>query len=512
VTQGKGIVYLVGAGPGDPGLITVRGAQVLGRADAVVHDTLANRALLKLAPESAERIDVGKKPGHAPVPQERITEMLVKLVRQGKTVVRLKGGDPFVFGRGGEEAIGLAEAGCRFEVVPGVTAGPAALAYAGIPITHRGLAATFALVTGHEDPDKDESAIDWPALTRMGTVAFYMSVRNLPRIVERLTAAGMPADTPAAVVSMGTYPKQQTVTGTLGTIVDLAVAAGVRRPAVTVVGRVVSLRPRAAWFEKRTMFGRTILVTRAKAQAAEFSAALAERGADVIEASVIEIRPPDSWDAVDAAIRRCGSFDWIVFTSVNGVRMFFDRLDQLRLDVRTLGKAKLAAIGPATAAELTRRHLTVELVPDEFVAEQVVAALESRGEISGRSFLLPRADIARTALPTTLRLKGATVTGVDLYRTACPDSLPTEAQEALRQGAVDWITFTSSSTVANFAALAGPVLLASAISACKFASIGPITSRTAADLGIPIHIEAKDHTLPGLLDAMERFETGHGVR
>jgi uroporphyrinogen III methyltransferase/synthase len=500
--SGVGTVYLVGAGPGDPGLITRRGADVLSRCEAVVYDTLVNPVILALAPAAAERIDVGKKPGHAPTPQEEITALLVRLARAGKTVVRLKGGDPFVFGRGGEEALGLVEAGVRFEVVPGVTAAPAAAAYAGIPITHRGLTSTFALVTGHEDPDKDETDVDWPALARMGTVALYMGVKNLPRIVERLISAGLPATTPAAVVASGTYPHQKSVFGTLADIAGRAAAAGVHRPAMTIVGKVAALGPKLAWFEKRPLFGRTVLVTRARDQASEFAAALAEFGANVIEAPVIEFRAPADWTPVDRAIRSAGEFDWVVFTSVNGVAGFFDRLDALGLDIRTLGRAKLAAIGPATAAELRRRHLAVDFTPKEFVAEALLEEMPKVFPIAGRSFLLPRADIARPALPDGLRAAGAKPTVVEMYRTVRADRLPEPAVRALEAGVLDWVTFTSSSTVRHFAELAGPALLARAKEKCRFASIGPITSATAKELGIPVHVEAAEHTIAGLTAAV----------
>lgn len=507
-----GIVYLVGAGPGDPGLITVRGAAKLREADAVVYDTLANPALLRLAPAWAQRVDVGKKPGHAPIPQNEITALLAELAGSGKRVVRLKGGDPFVFGRGGEEAAGLAAAGVRFEVVPGVTAAVGVSAYAGIPITVRGMTSTFALVTGHEDPGKELTAIDWPALARIGTVAFYMSVRNLPLIAARLVEAGMPADTPAAVIGHGTYPDQRTVVGTLADIADRAAGAGVRRPAMTVVGPVVRMRERVKWFEQRPLFGRTVVVTRAAEQAGAMTAELSELGAEVLEAPVIELHPPAHYGELDDAVRAAGRFDWIVFTSVNGVEAFFERFRILQLDIRTLGGAKLAAIGPATAAALARRHLRVDVVPERFVAEEVVEALQRHGDVAGRSFLLPRADIARDALPSGLRTRGGLVTCVDAYRTLAAERLPDEVADALREGRVSWVTFTSSSTVTHFAHLAGPELLERARRTARFASIGPITTRTAVERDLPVHVEATEHTIPGLISAIVRAAAADGDR
>jgi uroporphyrinogen III methyltransferase/synthase len=496
-------VYLVGAGPGDPGLITVKGSRLLAGCDTVVFDTLANPALLDLAPEAAERIDVGKKPGAAPVPQPEITARLIALARQGRRVVRLKGGDPFVFGRGGEEAIGLAEAGVPFEVVPGVTAAVGASAYAGIPITHRGVTSTFALITGHEDPARELSGIDWTALARIGTLAFYMGVRNLPAISQRLIAAGMDPATPAAVIQAGTYPRQRTVTGTVADLPRLADEAGIRRPAMTVVGPTVALRERMRWFDRLPLFGRTVLVTRTREQASGLSELLRELGAEPVEAPVIRVLPPADPRRFDEAVRSAGRFDWVVFTSVNGVEAFFRRLDALGLDVRTLGTAKLAAIGPATAAALTARHLRTALTPGRYIAEAVLEELAARGEVAGRRFLLPRADIARDALPVGLRDGGAAeVAVVDAYRTVPAERLPERAVELLREGRVDWVTFTSSSTASHFADLAGPELLARATATARFASIGPITSATARQRGLPVHVEAAEHTIPGLVAAM----------
>lgn len=502
-----GTVHLVGAGPGDPSLITLRGDVLLRTADALVVDTLVHPALLERAAPGAELIDVGKKPGHAPVPQEQITALLVSLARQGRRVVRLKGGDPFIFGRGGEEAAGLADAGIPFEIVPGVTAAIGAAAWAGIPLTLRGVTSTLTFVTGHEDPAKELSHIDWQGLARMGTLAFYMSTRNLPAVAERLQAAGKPADTPAAVIGSGTYAGQLVVTGTLADIAARATDAGVRRPALTIVGPVVRMRERIAWVEKRPLHGRTVLVTRARAQAPDASERLAALGADVVEAPVLELRPPATWAPLDDALRDAAGFDWIVLTSVNGVEALCSRIEAGGLDIRVLGRAKIAAIGPATAEAVRRRLLRVDLVPEKYVAEEVFAALAGRGEVAGRRFLLPRADIARAELPRLLEAAGGRVVSADVYRTVAPDALPARALAAIDAGTVRWVTLTSSSTAANFARLAGADRIARLVSAgARFASIGPITTRTAAASGLPVAVEAAEHTIPGLVDAMVRAE------
>ncbi len=362
----SGFVSLIGAGPGDPDLLTLRGAEALASADVVVYDYLANPALLVHAPPGAERIYVGKKAGSHTLSQDEISALLVKFALAGQRVARLKGGDPFVFGRGGEEALALVEAGVSFEVVPGVTSAVAAPAYAGIPVTHRGLASSFAVITGHEDPTKEESAVDWPRLaTGVDTLVFLMGVGNLPRIVEQLLAHGRPADTPVALVRWGTMPDQQTVSGTLVDITEKVKAAGLRPPAVTVVGPVAELREHLCWFEKRPLFGQRVLVTRTRQQASALSAQLRALGAEAIELPTIRIAPPEDWAPLDATIATLAVFDWIVFTSVNGVGHFWARLEAAGLDARALHGVRLAAIGPATAAELEARGLRADYVPDE---------------------------------------------------------------------------------------------------------------------------------------------------
>jgi len=495
-------VYLVGAGPGDPGLVTVRAVACLRQAEVVIYDHLANPRLLDEAPLDAERTYVGKQAGSHALPQGRINALLVRLAREGKRVVRLKGGDPFVFGRGGEEALALADAGVPFEIVPGVTAGVAAPAYAGIPVTHRGLAADVTFVTGHEDPAKPGSDVDWPALARLpGTLVVYMGMGRLGEIADALTAAGKPADTPTAVVRWGTTAHQQTVTGTLGTIADEVRQQGLRPPGVVVVGAVATLRDRLSWFERRPLLGQTVVVTRTRQQASELAERLEALGADVRILPTIRIEDPEDFDPLDEALRDAGTFDWIVFTSVNGVERVFDRLWQRGGDVRDLKGVKLAAIGPATAEALQSRGLRVECVPELYRAEAVVEAFGRLGETADTRFLLPRADIARPALVDGLRQLGAEVVAVDAYRTVLEAEPDPELLADLADGQVDWVTLTSSSTARNFARLVGE-RLEHIGAGVRFASIGPITTQTALEVGLRVAVEAKAYTIDGLVDAM----------
>jgi uroporphyrinogen III methyltransferase/synthase len=432
-------------------------------------------------------------------------------------VVRLKGGDPFVFGRGGEEALFLREHGIPFEVVPGVTAGIAGPAYAGIPVTHRGLTSTLALVTGHEDPAKPESDIDWSRLAMgVGTIVFYMGVKNLPHIVSQLLKHGRPKDTPAAVIRCGTLPGQQTVTGTLADIVQKS--AAIKPPAITVVGEVARLREALSWFERRPLFGRRIVVTRSREQASELTAQLEDLGADVIELPTIKIVPPDDFGPLDGAIRDAARFHWIIFTSANGVRSFFDRCRELRLDVRSLKGPRLCAIGPGTTAALEARLLRVDLQPKRFVAEEIVEefkriagearlARRRRGLATSKPchplrILLPRTDIARSLLPDELRALGAEVTEVQAYLTRTADPPEPQLLARLSEEPVDYITFTSSSTVRNFVQCLGKERVAQIMSKARCASIGPITTQTARELGLAVAIEAKESTIRGLVEAI----------
>jgi uroporphyrinogen III methyltransferase/synthase len=496
----KGFVSLVGAGPGDPGLLTLRGAEALAAADVVIYDYLANPALLAHAQPDAERIYVGKKAGCHTLSQDEINALLVDRARAGQQVARLKGGDPFVFGRGGEEALALVGAGVSFEVIPGVTSAVAAPAYAGIPVTHRGLASSFAVVTGHEGADKTESAIDWARLaTGVDTLVFLMGVGNLAQIVEQLVAHGRPVETPIALVHWGTMPCQETVTGTLADIVDKVRLADLKPPAVTVVGQVVDLWMALHWFERRPLFGQRVLVTRTQTQASALAAKLRALGAEAVELPTIEIVPPEDWGPLDRAIESLPTCQWIVFTSVNGVEFTWERLREAGLDARALHGAKLAAIGPATAGALQTRGLHPDYVPPKYVAEAIAAGL---GDVRGQRILLPRADIARPVLADLLRQGGAQVVEVAAYRTLQPQMDANGLGAVL--GDISVATFTSSSTVRNLAAMAreSNLDLVQALAGATIACIGPITARTAQDLGLPVHVMAQEYTIDGLVAAL----------
>lgn len=485
-------VYLVGAGPGDPGLLTVRGAEVLRRAEVVVYDRLSVASLLDLAPPEAERISVGKAPGRASRPQEEINALLVERGKAGQEVVRLKGGDPFVFARGGEEAGALLHAGVPFEVVPGITSALAVPAYAGVPVTQRGYATSFTVVTGHERPGPDEpgtafpAGTNWEAIARVGgTIVVLMGVAHRAEIAARLLAGGLPGDTPVTTVTWGTRPTQRTCRTTLAGLG----AAPVESPAVMVVGAVAGLDLR--WFEDRPLFGRTVVVTRAREQASELVERLHDLGAETVELPVIEIGEPAGGGAALAGVAgRVGSYDWVAFTSANAVDRFFAALGRLGRDSRALAGVAVAAIGPGTAAALARAGIHADLVPDRFVAEAVVDAFPPG---PGR-VLLPRAAVARDALPEGLRARGYTVEVVEAYRT----TLTRPSAEALAAaGRADAVTFTSSSTVTNYLEVAGagphpPVV----------ACIGPITAGTARAAGLPPTVVASEHTIAGLVDAL----------
>jgi len=477
----------------------------LAAADVVVYDYLANPQLLAHARPGAEQIYVGKKAGRHTLSQEEINALLVERGQVGQRVARLKGGDPFVFGRGGEEALALVDAGVPFEVIPGVTSAVAAPAYAGIPVTHRGLASSFAVVTGHEDPTKEESALDWSHLaTGVDTLVLLMGVGNLPRIVEQLLAHGRPADTPVALVRWGTTPQQQAVGGTLADIVDRVQAAGLRPPAVTIVGEVAGLRRHLGWFEALPLFGQRVLVTRTREQASVLARRLRDLGAEAVELPTIRIAPPSDWEPLDAAVRALPEYDWVVFTSANGVRFFWQRLELLELDARAFHGVRLAAIGPATAAELAARGLQADYVPEEYVAEAVATGIASVSDLAGCRVLLPRADIARTALADLLGEAGARVDEVAAYRTLQP-APEGDLRDLLERITV--ATFTSSSTVQNLAAMAAEagLDLGEALSGATVACIGPITANTARDLGLEVDVVAGEYTIDGLVEALVRY-------
>ena len=507
------MIYLVGSGPGDPGLFTVKGVECLGRADAVVYDRLAPEALLAYARPGAELIYVGKKPGEPTMPQEEINALLVELGRAGKTVVRLKGGDPYVFGRGGEEALELERAGLPFEVVPGVTSGIAAPAYAGIPVTHRGVSTSVAFVTGHEDPAKGEPDVDWKRLANGAeTLVLYMGVGRLEEITDRLIAGGRDPDTPVACVRWGTLPEQRTVTGTLENIAQRVEEANLKPPAVTVVGDVVALREDGlAWFEKKPLFGRRVVVTRARAQAGELSRELETLGVAVFEFPTIEIKPPENFGPLDEAIRNLDSFDWIVFTSVNGVQAFVERLEHHGLDLRAVPRwAKLAAIGPATAQRVEGAGLRVDVTPDEYRAEALIGAL-TEDSLRGKRILIPRAKVAREILPQKLREAGAEVVVPPSYESVPSGEGRERLKGLLENGEIDCVTFTASSTVENFVRSFGEKEAGWLLSKTAVACIGPVTANTARDHAIRVDAEAEEYTIRGLVSAVAGLLTTGGT-
>jgi uroporphyrinogen III methyltransferase/synthase len=475
--------------------MTRRSLELIARADVVLYDRLIPAGALDGARAGADLRYVGKRPGAPALPQEEIGALLVELGRAGKTVVRLKGGDPFVFGRGGEEAAALAAAGIPFEVVPGVTAGVAAPAYAGIPVTHRETASAVAFVTGHEDPEKGEEAIDWDALARFpGTLVFYMGVRRLPQIAARLADAGRPADEPAAVIASGTLPSQRSVTGPLSEIAERAAEAGIEPPAVTVVGPAAALGERLEWLSARPLRGRTVVVTRARAQASGLAATLTELGAEVIEAPAIRIEPRAVEGDVAEAADRIGDYALVCVTSPNGAELLIDALAARGRDARALAGATVAAIGPGTAAALAARGIAADVVPERSVAEALVEAL-AEVEVDGRRVLVARAAEARDVLPDALRERGAEVDVVALYDTVA-EPLPDSARDGVAQA--DYVTFTSSSTVRFFLDALNGSLPAGA----RVVSIGPITSETARERGLEVHVEAGRHDIDGIVAAV----------
>ena len=503
-----GVAYLVGAGPGDPGLMTARSLELIASADAVFYDRLIPPGALAGARDEAELVYVGKQPGVPSVPQEEIGERLIEGARSGKSVVRLKGGDPFVFGRGGEEGEALRAAGVEFEVVPGVTAGVAATAYAGIPVTHRDDASAVAFVTGHEDPEKGESALDWEALARFpGTLVFYMGVKRLGENAAALIGGGRDPEQPAAAIERGTWPGQRTVVATLGTIAEAVAREGVGAPALIVIGAVAARREDLAWLERRPLHGRRVVVTRARAQASGLAATLRDLGAEVVELPAIRIVPRLETEEVRRAVESIGKYALICVTSPNGAHLLFEGLAAGRvavrpgaadttagLDARALAGATVAAIGPGTRRALARHGIAADVVPERFVAEALVEALAGV-EVAGRRVLVARAAEARDVLPDALRERGAAVDVVALYETVREQPDP-EAIEAA-QGA-DYVTFTSSSTVTNLTEALGDRFPAKA----RVVSIGPVTSETARAAGLSVDVEADQHDVEGLIQAL----------
>ncbi|MBZ5725266.1 MAG: uroporphyrinogen-III C-methyltransferase [Acidobacteriia bacterium] len=484
-------VYLVGAGPGDPELITWKGRRILERADAILFDHLAPAALLSLAPPAAERIYVGKKKSAHAFTQEEICAMLIERWRRGLTVVRLKGGDPFIFGRGGEEAEALAAAGVPFEIVPGVTTPLGIAAYSGVPLTHREHTSVVTFVTGH-----DAGAIDWDRVGHAETLVVFMGLTTFAEIARQLMARGRSPETPALAVRWATRPDQETLAGTLATLPELIARHGMKPPATIIVGEVVRLREKLDWYGRLPLSGKRIVVTRAREQADALGARLRALGAEVMEMPTIEIRPAADYGPLDRAIAALASYDWLIFTSANGVRFFLDRLDRSDTDLRAL-RARICAIGPATRAAIEALHLKVDLMGKEYVAEGLIEAFALH-DLAGKRVLLPRAAVARDLAPTELARRGAQVDVVEAYRTAIPDEAAAQAREIF--GAArrpDCITFTSSSTVQNFVTAAGALP-----GGVKVVSIGPVTTRTARNLGMEIAAEARVFTVDGVVEAV----------
>jgi len=498
-----GKVYLMGAGPGDPGLISVKGADCLKDADVIVYDRLLDERLLDAAPSGAERIYVGKAAGEHIKPQEEINRLLVTRAKEGKTVVRIKGGDPFVLGRGGEEAEALVQNGISFEVIPGVTSAIAVPAYAGIPVTHRGLASSFAVITGHEDPAKESSSINWEKLaTGVDTLIFLMGMKNLPQIAIKLMEHGRPSNTPVAVIEEGTRPEQETVVGSLDDIVARVEEYRLTAPAIIIVGDVVKLREKLRWFDNRPLFGKRVLVTRARRQASALSRLLAERGAQPIELPAIDIQSAADYEGLDQAIHNLERYHWIIFTSVNGVEAFWQRLHHLKRDSRALGGLRIGAIGPATAQALETEGILPDYIPDVYTGEGVIAGLRNQN-IAGQLFLLPRADIADRELARGIRQLGASVDEVTAYQTVPAREDITRAKQLIGSGEIDVITFTSSSTVSSLISAFGKEF--PSMNGSRIACIGPKTAENARKAGLSVDMVASEQTIPGLVAAIEEY-------
>ncbi len=504
-----GKVYLVGAGPGDPGLITIRGKYLLERAEVLVYDYLASPKLLKHVPKNATMIYAGKKGGtkHTHT-QEEINQMLVDWALAGKTVVRLKGGDPFIFGRGGEELEELAKAGISFEVVPGVTSATAAATYAGIPITHRAYTASVSFITGHEEPGKENSNVDWSKLaTGAGTLVIYMGIKNLPIIVDNLIDNGRDPKTPVAVVRWASTPEQQSVVGTLETIVARVEEEAIKPPALIIVGEVVALRDTLDWFEKRPLFGKRIVVTRTREQASELVASLEGFGAECLEYSTIQVEALEAYDILDEELERLNEYHWVLFSSINAVQYFFERLYAKKMDARHLKGPMVAAVGKATADFLLRYGIVADLIPAVYTAEGLAQSLLDFG-VEGRNILIPRAVKAREFLPETLRGAGAQVVVAPVYRNVPPPTGKEDLRAELVNGKVDMISFTSSSTVTNFLSMidaANQEELTTLLSGIKIAAIGPVTAKTVTDNGLTVDVIPEAFTIPTMVAAIVAY-------
>lgn len=500
----RGKVYLVGAGPGDAKLLTLKGKECLEEADVVFYDSLINPDILDFSRPDSEKIFVGKK-GESSLKQNEINARVIQKAMEGKTVVRLKGGDPFIFGRGGEEAEALIEEGLPFEVVPGITSAIAAPAYAGIPLTHRGLSSSVAFITAHEDPSKIESSINWSKIsTGIDTLVFFMGLGNLNTIVNQLIKNGRNPKTPIALIRWGTRYDQKTVIGTLMNILKLSEENELESPVLILVGEVIHLREKLNWFEKRPLFGKKILITRSKEQSKDFSDLLFYYGAEPIIFPTISLVPPENWEEMDRAINSLGKYDWILFSSVNGVHYFMNRLKTLGRDIRALHTLKICAVGSSTEEDLLKYGIQTDLVPSSFQGESVVESFQKMS-VKGLSFLIPRAKEAREVIPESLRKMGATVDLVTAYQNVRPFENIDRVKGLLAEGKIAVLTFTSSSTVRNFFDLFQSADLKTILKNTKIASIGPITSQTIREAGYPVDIEPEEHTVKALTESIVEY-------
>ncbi len=501
-TRSEGKVYLVGAGPGDPGLVTVKGLDIIKRADVIVHDYLANPRLLHEVRDDCEIIFVGKKHDKHHMEQSEINKILVQLAREREIVVRLKGGDPFVFGRGGEEADALVDAGISYEVIPGVTSAVAVPTYAGIPLTHRDFASDVTFVTGHERSDGAKAPIDWRGLARgNGTLVFLMGIKNIEKISTNLIENGRNSCTPAAVIRWGTMAEQKVISGTLASIATKVREAELKPPAIIVVGEVVRLRDTLSWFDKKPLFGQKILITRPKDQSTELISLLENQGAEALEFPTIQTIPASDYSGLDIAIDEIDGYDWLIFTSANGVSYFIERLLAKDKDIRTLKNIKIATVGPATAKRLRDLKIKVDLVPDDFLAEGLIKSFSDMG-VDGIKMLLPRALKARELLPDELKKLGADLEVATAYETITAKTISAPVKKQLTEGRIDWITFTSASTVKNFIKIMDDVDIAELSKKVKVAAIGPVTEKTAKKYGFAVEVTASRSTNSGLAAAI----------
>ena len=499
----SGKVYLIGAGPGDPELITLKAIYCLESVECVIYDYLVNQELLTHCKKGTEKIYVGKKSGQDHITQKEINDLVIQRAHAGKSVARLKGGDPFIFGRGGEEAEALAKTGIQFEIVPGISAGSAGPTYAGIPLTHRNLSHTVAFVTAHQDPTQETSNIDWDQLPQnYETLVFFMGTKNLPDVVKQLVRHGKSQRTPIALIRWGTYLTQQVITGTLETIVEQA--QNVSPPTIIVVGNVVKLRNQLRWFDNRPLFGKKIVITRPHQQSVKLKRELRRLGADVISFPTVEVQRPGSWLALDRAIEKIRAYHWLIFTSVHGVKYFFDRYFSIVSDIRELKGIKIAAIGPSTAKALQAFNLSIDIIPNEYCAEGLLESFKEK-TLKGMNILMPRAKVARELLPEQLRKQQANVDVVTVYETILPDSASLHLNEIFYSNKPDMIVFTSSSTVKNLETILQP--WPQCLEGMAIACIGPITKKTAEERGLKVDVIPKKYITASLLESITEFFT-----